>query len=667
MRMGNPPWQRGGDASPDAPLLTRRVRHRDVHPPAPADGAGGGEVDLVAPAIVDRRALEYVRSGQSFVRVFAVQALPRWLRPAALSSLMALPGVHVAVVNHPVPRTAARQRLADLLAQLGETAGGGDADVLDNDVALRDVRRVLGDVLEERTALHLVGIYLMVYAGDAAQLRARCRQVQQLAADLQTPVVALDGAHWEGMLTHAPLGIDLVQALFETDSQTLARLMPHATFGRMEIGGAPIMYGVRAEGMATRQTVGVPVLLDRFTLPSPHQAVIAATGGGKTYHQSFVLLQRFAYGGCDLCVLDPKDQEYRRLLEEQMGGTYVVLSPNAAVHFNPLALPHGDAATADRIRRLGIDVRTTRASLLKQLLVGEALARSMPLSGADEALIEDLVLEAYDRRGITADPGSFGAAPPPTIAEIAQRAQAAAATDALRKVFDVLTGGVLGRLLHGERSLPLTLPRSRLRDDVGVLGIDLSAFVQGHDQTLQRVAPALLADYVLMAAMRSGRRMEVVIDEAWSVLATTAGAQTIETLGRIGRSLGVAVTIITQQIRDFLLRRVGDRMEVNGSGTAFLDNCETVLLLRQLRPARQGATAGDDHPVLLAGRKLGLTPGEIAWLSHCGRDAHGVTGLLVVGREVIPLRVPRAPLPIHAMIVGESAADAEEDADAGDD
>jgi hypothetical protein len=123
-------------------------------------------------------------------------------------------------------------------------------------------------------------------------------------------------------------------------------------------------------------------------------------------------------------------------------------------------------------------------------------------------------------------------------------------------------------------------------------------------------------------------------------------------LARIGRSLGVAVTVITQQLREFLSRRVGDQMVPNPSGATFLDNCETILLLRQLRPARSAGGDDESHPILHAAKRLSLTPGEIQWLSRCGRDADGVTGLLILGREPIPLRIPRAPEPIHSLIVG---------------
>ena len=642
---------------PDAPLLTRRQRHPGDPFIAVITGERARTVttegDLIVPASVDRRPLEHIRSGQSYLRSFAVLQLPRQLRPGAFTTLMHMPGVHMTLINHPLSRAAAKERLAEKAHQMGVSLAQSGEDQTDDTQAMQDIRRVLRAVSDETSAMHLAGIYLTVAAADRRELTERTRQLRAACTDLQLQIVACDAQHWEGLLTTAPLGDDRLRYLFETDTPTLARLLPSSSTALQAGQGVPICYGVRAEGSGVGQSVGAPVLLDRFALPSPHQAIIAATGGGKTYQQSFALLQRFAHGNCDLCVLDPKDQEYRTLIEQVLGGSYLVLSDQADIHLNPLALPWGDRAVIDRLSRIQVDLRARRASLVKQLVASESLARGMPLSGRAEAQLEEAILACYARRGITHDPVTFHA-DVPDLRAVAAYLGEHDCDATLCSALDLFTQGLLGRLLHGPHSLPLTIPPSRLRRDVGVLGIDLSTFVQGQDLTLQRVIPALIADYFMTVAMRgTGRPMELIIDEAWAVLNTAAGAQTIEILARIGRSLGVAVTVITQQIREFLFRRVGDQVVPNTAGATFLDNCETVLLLRQLRPAR-GATQDAEHPVLQAAAKLGLTPGEIAWLSRCRRDADGVTGLLLVGREPIPLRIPRAPGPIHALITSQA-------------
>jgi hypothetical protein len=656
---------------PDAPIVTRRRRTRGDPFLALVGGVRERSVtsdaDLIAPSSVDRGPVEYVRSGQSLVRSFAVLQLPRQLRPGALVGLMHMPGVQVTLVNNPFSRAAAKERLAQKAHQMGVSLSQAGDEGADEAQAMQDIRRVLGAITDETSTLHLVGLYLTVAGADLHELNERTRRLRAACTDAQIQIVACDAQHWEGLLTTAPLGHDLLRYLFETDTPTLARLLPSSSATLQSGQGAPILYGVRAEGSGAGQAVGAPVLLDRFALPSPHQATIAATGGGKTYQQSFALLQRFAHGNCDICVLDPKDQEYRALLEGVLGGTYLVLSDQAEVQLNPLTLPWGDPTSVERLRAIQVDLRARRASLVKQLVASEALARGTPLSGSAEAQLEEAILACYDQRGITGDPATFHR-DVPDLRTVATYLDDHDRDPALCAALELFTQGLLGRLLHGPRPLPLAIPPSRLRSDVGVLGVDLSTFVQGQDQTLQRVIPALIADYFMTVAMRgTERKMELIIDEAWAVLNTAAGAQTIEMLARLGRSLGVAVTVITQQIREFLFRRVGDQLVPNAAGATFLDNCETILLLRQLRPARAGAQ-DDENPILQAARKLGLTPGEINWLSRCRRDEDGVTGLLLVGREPIPLRIPRAPGPIHALIPGASprqhAPEPEEVADA---
>jgi hypothetical protein len=305
---------------PDAPVVTRRQRQRGDPFIALVGGLRERSVtsddDLIAPASVDRGPVEYVRSGQSYLRSFAVLQLPRQLRPGVLVALMHMPGVQVTLVNNPLTRAAAKERLAQKAHQMGVSLSQGGDDSADEAQAMKDIRRVLGAVTDETSALHLVGLYLTVAGADLRELNERTRQLRAACTDIQLQIVACDAQHWEGLLTTAPLGYDLLRYLFETDTPTLTRLLPSSSAALQGGQGVPILYGVRAEGSGAGQAVGAPVLLDRFALHSPHQATIAATGGGKTYQQSFALLQRFAHGNCDICVLDPKDQEYRSLIED---------------------------------------------------------------------------------------------------------------------------------------------------------------------------------------------------------------------------------------------------------------------------------------------------------------------------------------------------------------
>src|SRR5262249_31584279 len=154
------------------------------------------------------------------------------------------------------------------------------------------------------------------------------------------------------------------------------------------------------------------------------------SGSGKTYQMAWRLLQRFAYGNCAICVIDPKGQEYRALIEHTLGGQYLVLAEHAGVRLNPLMLPYGDTAVSAQIRTLNLDVRAQRPALLKRVVVGEARARAQPLSGRAETQLEEAVLACYEQHGITHEPTSFHAAVP-TLSEVVDALTQRAADPAL--------------------------------------------------------------------------------------------------------------------------------------------------------------------------------------------------------------------------------------------
>lgn len=130
-----PPWARHADAvaqtdaDPDAPLVQWRWHRHDGQ--ATHDHTVTTDADLIAPASVDRGARDFVRVGHSFQRAFAVLALPRQLRPGVLAAIARLPGVRTTLVNHPVPRHLAKERLAEQIRAMGAAlvqAGDEPAD-----------------------------------------------------------------------------------------------------------------------------------------------------------------------------------------------------------------------------------------------------------------------------------------------------------------------------------------------------------------------------------------------------------------------------------------------------------------------------------------------------------------------------------------------------------
>lgn len=654
-----PPTTRTTD--PAAPLVHWRWDRVRRAAPHTRQATITTDADLVAPSSVDRQPHAYVRSGQSYLRAYAVLALPRQVPPGLLGRLARVPGVQTTLVNHPVNRSVAKERMHQQLQAFGGTAqqerkrqtqpsvGTQVSDDADAKVSVDDTRQHQQALAQQTTGHHLFGLYLTVAAADLASLDAASRAVQDACDDVQVQVVRCDGAHWDGVLTTAPLGRDELAYLRETDTQTLTRLIPDSPPSTPMTTGTPLRFGTRAVPGQADPAGGAEVWIDVFGLISPLKVIIAGIGGGKTYLQSWLLAQRYAFGDCAICVIDPKDQEYRMLIDDLLGGTYVVLSEHSAVRFNPFMLPVGTPTELAALRATGQDLRADRASFLKQVIATEARLRGLPLSGRAEALLEEAILACYDQRGITHDPTTFHT-DVPIFSDVVAWLTHQQADPALLDHLALFTSGILGRLFNTPSAVPLAIPPSRHRADVGVLGIDLSPIVRRNDETLSRIVPVLLSNLCISVGMLNATRRptELVIDEGWTWLDSPTGSAMLEILGRLGRSLKLGCTVITQQVREFLIYRDGTP---NMAGRTFLKNTETVVLLRQLRPSREDADATDD-PIAMARQQFGLRPGEVQWLNQCQRDpaGNGATGLLLKGREAIPLHIPRASEPLHTWI-----------------
>ena len=487
------------------------------------------------------------------MRAFAVLAVPRRLHPSTLGRIIRLPGVHMALVNNPVPRQLAKDRLDDLARAMGVAIHQAGEERADDTLALRDLRSHTKALAEEQSAHHLFGLYFTVAGADSAQLQTRTRAFLDACTDAQFQITRCDLQHWDGVMTTAPLGHDHLRYLNETDTQTIARLLPTAAPTMPFVRGAPIFWGVRA-GIAGGTTgVGLPVVDDRYTQRlSPHKAVFAATRSGKSYHEGLEIYQRFAYGSCDIVIVDPKDQEYRGLVE-RLGGTYLVLSERSEVRFNPLTLPHGDDMLVQHLLKLDIDVRANRAALVKHLAVTEARLRTTPLTPRAETQLEETILWCYGQHGITSDPRTFHANVP-TLREVQEMLRRRGAEPALIDLMDLFTEGTLGRIIGGAGTIPLRIPRSRLRSDVGLLAFDVSTFLHSNDETLRRVLPILVSNYCITAAMNNAGRhpTDLIIDEGWVLLQTESGAAVLETGARVGAAARLGVTLITQQVAECL-------------------------------------------------------------------------------------------------------------------
>jgi type IV secretory pathway VirB4 component len=139
--------------------------------------------------------------------------------------------------------------------------------------------------------------------------------------------------------------------------------------------------------------------------------VFAKSGAGKSFTVKLEAMRSMMMGS-EVIIVDPEN-EYQRLCEA-VGGSYIRLSLNSQTRINPFDLPRViDSDDAEDALRANL---ITLHGLLRLMLGGAQMMQSgmtMPaLNPAEEADLDQALIDTYARAGITSDPLTHNSLPP---------------------------------------------------------------------------------------------------------------------------------------------------------------------------------------------------------------------------------------------------------------
>ncbi len=458
-----------------------------------------------------------------------------WLADRALG--LDAPGITVHQRLVPVPDALARRILARSEdAALGTLAGDLQAGTnLDMDAqrGMEAAAALRRDLAAGADRMFQYAITITIAAPTPEELAARVDAVRLAASQQGIQLAVARFQQWEGWIGSLPLGREEPGLLHDTSGHAAAMGLPTAAPGlRKRAGGLPIVWGEYPR-------TGTPILWDRWTATNPHGLVIVESGNGKTYAVSGLLAQELALGEDAILILDPKFQEYRQMVTA-LDGVYISLSSKAGYHINPLELPILSPERAQAVAELEEDLLGQRIGVVKALITRELKAMGTHIDAVGMAQIEEAITAAYAAYGITSDPRTFNREMP-TFSDMQEQLEAV--DEELARAMTLFTRGTIGDLFNHQSNIPTDNP---------LLALDLSALLRANDEVLERLIPVIVMDFFVTVAINrpTGRRSHLVLHEAHALLHSEAGARTMQTIFRIGRSLQFKATVITQSLQD---------------------------------------------------------------------------------------------------------------------
>ncbi len=287
--------------------------------------------DLIAPPAIKVTA-NSMAIGDVVSRTLFVIAYPRYLSTNWFSPIVNLDfPMDTALFIHPIETGEILKQLRKSATQVQsqmniEVEEGKIRDpVLES--ALQNIEELRDRLQQGTEKFFRFGLYLTIYGSDEKNLTERAQAIESmLEAQLvytKTAILRMD----KGFAATRPLGSDVLDVANNLNTEPLSTTFPFVSSDLSSNEG--ILYGINRHNNSL-------ILFDRFKMENANMVVFAKSGAGKSYTVKLEVLRSLMFGS-DVIIIDPEN-EYKHLCET-VGGSFVPISLNSAVHLNPFDLP----------------------------------------------------------------------------------------------------------------------------------------------------------------------------------------------------------------------------------------------------------------------------------------------------------------------------------------
>ena len=500
--------------------------------------------DTISPSSLDIQSGHF-RLGTKYATTIYVYGYPRELSTGWLSYLINIDEViDISMFIYPVETEIVLNNLRKKVTQL-------EADMALNSEKgkVRDPAReaALADAEELRDQLQLgaerffrFGLYVTLYADSLEELSFVQHVIETIFGQNMVYSKTASNQQEQGLNSTIPQMTDQLQVRRNMNTGAVSTSFPFTSADLSD--GEGILYGVNQHNQGL-------VIFDRFSLENANMVVFAKSGAGKSFTVKLEALRSMMLG-TDILVIDPEN-EYQKLADA-VGGSYIRLSLSSDTRINPFDLPRvidSDEAT-DALRANLITLQRLFKLMLGGTLVGgQQIAL---LSPAEEADLDQALIDTYARAGITSDPLTHNSQPPTIIDLYDTLLHMGGAGPSLAQRLRKYTTGTFAGIFSQQSNVDIN-------NSMVVFNIrDL-------EDDLRPVAMYIVLSHIWNIARTVQRRRMLIVDEAWQLMKYEDSAEFLHSLAKRARKYSLGLTTITQDVEDFMGSEKGRAIVANSS------------------------------------------------------------------------------------------------------
>lgn len=509
--------------------------------------------DLIAPSSLEIHSGHF-RIGTKYGRTMYIYGYPRELYTGWLSGLINIDQViDISMFVYPVETEVVlnnlRKKVTQLEADMSINAEKGRTRDPGKEAALADAEELRDQLQVGAERFFRYGLYVTIYADSMDELGFVQHTIETLFGQQLVYSKVASSQQEQGLNSTIPQMSDQLQIRRNMNTGAISTSFPFTSADLTQEKG--VLYGINMHNNGL-------VIFDRYSLENANMVVFAKSGAGKSFTVKLEALRSMMLGA-DILIIDPEN-EYQKL-SDAVGGSYIRLSLSSDTRINPFDLPRViDSDEADDALRANL---VTLHGLLRLMLGGsQVTANGQVMAGltpAEEADLDQGLIDTYARVGITSDPLTHNSTPP-TISDLYDTLLHMGGTGPqLAQRLRKYTTGTFAGIFSQQSNIDIN-------NNMVVFNIrDL-------EDELRPVAMYIVLSHIWNITRTIQKKRMLIVDEAWQLMKYDDSANFLFSLAKRARKYFLGLTTITQDVEDFM----GSKM-----GRAIVANSSMQLLLKQ--------------------------------------------------------------------------------------
>lgn len=502
--------------------------------------------DIIAPSSLELQT-GYFRLGTKYARTIYVYGYPRQIYTGWLSPIINIDEViDVSMFIYPVESQVVlnnlRKKVGQLEASISINAERGKVRDPGLEAAIQDAEELRDQLQVGAERFFRFGLYLTIYADSLDELQFVQHKIETILGQQLVFSKVASSQMEQGLNSTIPQMTDQLQIRHNMNTGAISTSFPFTSADLTQEKG--ILYGINMHNNGL-------VIFDRFSLENANMVVFAKSGAGKSFTVKLEALRSLMIG-TEVIVIDPEN-EYQRLCDA-VGGSFVNLSLNSATRINPFDLPRVvESDEAEDALRANL---ITLHGLLRLMLGGAQVLPggvTLPaLNPAEEADLDQALIDTYARAGITSDPLTHNS-PPPTINDLYETLlhMGGSGPQLAQRLRKYTTGTFAG--IFSQQS------------NVDINNSMVVFSIRDLEDELRPVAMYIVLSYIWNKTRAEKRKRMLIVDEAWQLMKFDDSANFLFSLAKRARKYFLGMTTITQDVEDFMSSKMGRAIVANAS------------------------------------------------------------------------------------------------------